>query len=127
MASVDDLPAGIDCAVLAIPRQGVLDSVRACGRKGVGGVIIFSAGFAESGDAGKAEQEELARIARESGMIIEGPNCLGMVNAVDGVALTFVATPKLEFHGPRGIARHFPEWRHGCRSRRRISRARSWN
>jgi acyl-CoA synthetase (NDP forming) len=104
LASMDDLPEGIDCAVLAIPRKGVLDSVRACGRKGVGGVIIFSAGFAESGDAGKAEQQELARIARESGMIVEGPNCLGMVNAVDAVVLTFVATPKLEFRGPRGIA-----------------------
>ena len=103
MASVDDLPTGVDCGVLAIPRQGVLDAVRACGRKDFGGIIIFSAGFAESGDAGKAEQEKIARIARESGMIIEGPNCLGMVNAVDGVALTFVTTPKLEFRGPRGV------------------------
>ncbi len=104
VASVDVLPSGIDCAVLAIPREGVLDSLRACGRKGVGGVIIFSGGFAESGDTGKAEQQELARIARESGMIVEGPNCLGMVNTVDGVALTFVATPNSEMNGPRGVA-----------------------
>ena len=102
--SVDDLPAGVDCAVLAIPKAGVLDAVRTCSRKRVGGVIIFSAGFAESGETGKAEQAELADIARETGMIIEGPNCLGMVNAVDGIALTFVNTPKLSFRGSRGVA-----------------------
>lgn len=104
VASVDDLPFGVDCAVLAIPKAGVLEAVRACGRRGVGGVIIFSAGFAESGEQGVAEQAELTRIARDSGLVIEGPNCLGMVNAVDGIALTFVTTPPLEFRADKGVA-----------------------
>jgi acyl-CoA synthetase (NDP forming) len=103
VASIEALPHGVDCAVLAIPKAGVLDAVHACAARGIGGVVIFSAGFAESGDAGKAEQEELARIAHDSGMMIQGPNCLGMVNAIDGIALTFVTTPKLSFSRQRGV------------------------
>lgn len=93
LKSIDNLPPGVDAAVLAIPRTGVLDAVSALARRKVGAVVIFSSGFAESGEAGRAEQREIARIAAEHGMVIEGPNCLGLVNHVNGVALTFVETP----------------------------------
>lgn len=93
LKSIDDLPPGVDAAVLAIPRAGVLDAVAALARRKVGAVVIFSSGFAESGEAGRAEQREIAGIAAGHGMVIEGPNCLGLVNHVDGVALTFVQTP----------------------------------
>jgi acyl-CoA synthetase (NDP forming) len=102
--SIDDLPEGVDCAVLAIPRVAVLDSVRACARRGVGGVVIFSAGFAEGGESGREEQKEIGRIAREHGMVVEGPNCLGLVNYVDGIALTFVQTPPRLLEGRPGLA-----------------------
>ena len=90
--AVDDLPEGVDAAVLAIPGAAVLPTIRALAARGVGAAVIFSAGFAEGGEEGTAAQRELARIAAESGMIIEGPNCLGLTNYVDGVALTFVET-----------------------------------
>lgn len=90
--SVDELPEGVDTAVLAIPGAAVLPTIRALAARGVGAAVIFSAGFAEGGEEGMAAQRELARIAAESGMIIEGPNCLGLTNYVDGVALTFVET-----------------------------------
>lgn len=93
VASIDDLPHGVDAAVLAIPRAAVLDTVRALAANGVGAAVIFSAGFAEGGPEGRAEQDEIARIASESGMVIEGPNCLGLVNFVDGVPLTFIELP----------------------------------
>ena len=93
LASVDDLPEGVDAAVLAIPRAAVLDTVRALARRKAGAAIIFSAGFAETGAEGFAEQRELARIAAEADMTIEGPNCLGLVNFVDGLPLTFVELP----------------------------------
>ena len=93
VASVDDLPEGIDVAVLAIPRAAVLDAVRGLASRKAGAAIIFSAGFAETGAEGLAEQRELARIAVEADMAIEGPNCLGLVNFVDGVPLTFVELP----------------------------------
>jgi acetate---CoA ligase (ADP-forming) len=92
VTSIDTLPEGIDCAVLAIPRDGVLDAATACARRKVGSLIIFAAGFAESGELGRAEQEKLAEIARHHRMVIQGPNCLGMVNYVDGIPLTFVVT-----------------------------------
>jgi acetate---CoA ligase (ADP-forming) len=104
VASVDQLPPAVDCALLAIPRAGVLEAVRACARSQVRGVIIFSAGFAESGAQGRADQEELARIARENDMAIEGPNCLGMVNYVDGTPMTFVAGPVAKLGDRKGVA-----------------------
>ena len=92
LASVDDLPEGVDVAVLAIPQPAVLDAVRALARRKAGAVVIFSAGFAEGGAEGLAQQEEIARIAQAAGMVIEGPNCLGSINYLDRVPLTFVDT-----------------------------------
>ncbi|MGH8297072.1 MAG: CoA-binding protein, partial [Steroidobacteraceae bacterium] len=103
LKSIEDLPPGVDAAVLAIPRAGVLPALEALGRRGVGAVVIFSSGFAEGGDAGRAEQHEITRIAAEHNMLIEGPNCLGLVNHVDGVALTFVETPATPLGERAGI------------------------
>jgi acyl-CoA synthetase (NDP forming) len=101
--SVHDLPFGVDCVVLAIPAAGVLDAVKGCAERGVGGVVIFSAGFAELGPAGKAVQDEIGAIARASGMAVEGPNCLGYVNYADGIVITFSVTEPHPLSGP-GIA-----------------------
>jgi acyl-CoA synthetase (NDP forming) len=92
--SIEALPDGVDVAVLAIPRTAVLDSVRQLGARGVGGAIIFSAGFAEGGEEGLAEQREIARVASEAGMVMMGPNCLGMINFMADIELTFVGMPK---------------------------------
>ncbi len=90
--TVDELPEGIDCAVLAIPRPFVLDTVRGLAARGCGAVVIYSAGFSEAGEEGMKEQLELGEIARQHGMVIEGPNCLGCTNYVARVPLTFVET-----------------------------------
>lgn len=104
LPSVDALPDGVDVAVLAIPRAFVLDTIRGLAARGVGSAIIFAAGFAEDGEAGMAEQAEIGRIAAESGIVIEGPNCLGMVNHVDGVPLTFVETAIVPPAGRRSVS-----------------------
>ena len=103
LASIEQLPPGVDAAVLAIPRAGVLEALAGLVRRQVGSVVIFSAGFAEDGESGRAEQREIARIAAEHGLLVEGPNCLGLVNHVDGVALTFVETPCAPLEGRPGI------------------------
>ena len=95
LAGIDQLPDGVDAAVLAIPGPAVLAAVRALAARGVGAAIIFSAGFAEGGEEGLAAQAEVARIAREHGMVVEGPNCLGFTNYVAGVPLTFVEMPPI--------------------------------
>jgi len=90
--SVEELPEGIDCAVLAIPRPFVLDTVRQLAARKCGAVVIYSAGFSEAGEEGMRDQLELGAIAAEHGMVIEGPNCLGCTNYVARVPLTFVET-----------------------------------
>lgn len=103
LPGIEALPEGVDAAVLAIPRAGVLDAVRALAARKVGGVVIFAAGFAEGGAEGLAEQEEIGRIAQEAGMVVEGPNCLGLVNYVDRIPLTFVETTAVPPAGRRAI------------------------
>ena len=92
LGTIDDLPNGVDCAVLAIPGRAVLGAASECARRGVRSLIVFSSGFAESGPEGLALQNQLADLARSQNMIIQGPNCLGLVNHVDRVPLTFVRT-----------------------------------
>jgi acyl-CoA synthetase (NDP forming) len=104
LGSISELPDGVDCAILAIPAASIVDAVRECAQKHVGSAIIFSAGFAESGQSGAADQAKLARIAHEYGMVVEGPNCLGMVNYLDGIPLTFVMTPPQEKRDIPGAA-----------------------
>ncbi|HEX8902133.1 acetate--CoA ligase family protein [Vitreimonas sp.] len=104
IGSIDELPDGVDAAVLAIPKAGVLEAVEALARKRVGGAVIFSAGFAEGGAEGFSEQKSLATTADDAGMALLGPNCLGFVNNVAGVALTFVQTPAAQLKEGRCAA-----------------------
>lgn len=91
--AIADLPEGVDAAVLAIPGPAVREAVRVLAARGAGAAVIFAAGFAEGGEEGLAAQREVAEIAAAQGMVILGPNCLGMTNFVAGVPLTFVETP----------------------------------
>jgi len=81
--SLDDLPEPVDAVVVAIPAGGVPDVVRAAGRRGCGGVVVFAAGFAEAG--GAALQAELVDAA--AGLPVIGPNCDGLVAFHAGAAL----------------------------------------
>jgi acetate---CoA ligase (ADP-forming) len=81
-ADVGGLPGPVDTAFLAIPAEAAVQAVRDCARAGMKAVIVGSAGYAESLDAGGAErQRELQRIAAEEGIRIVGPNCNGVYNA----------------------------------------------
>jgi acetate---CoA ligase (ADP-forming) len=89
VGSIDELPDGIDVAVLAVPRQASIDAVKACVRRKIGAALVFASGFAEMDEAGRADQDEMARIATEAKLALCGPNCIGLVNLTDRVALTF--------------------------------------
>ena len=76
------LPEPVDTAFLAIPAEAAVQAVRDCARAGLKAVIVGSAGYAESLDAGgEQRQRELRRIAREAGIRVVGPNCNGVYNA----------------------------------------------
>ena len=104
LPSVAAMPEGVDCAVLAIPRAGVLQALEECARRRVGAAVIFSGGFAESGEEGRKEQLRIGQIARESGMVIQGPNCLGVVNYIDRVPLTFISLPAEAYNDGPAVA-----------------------
>jgi len=87
--SIDDLPLGVDAVVLVVPEAVVVDSVAACARRQAGSAVVFASGFAETGGEGKAKQDRMTAIARDSGLMVLGPNCIGFRNFADGVALTF--------------------------------------
>jgi acyl-CoA synthetase (NDP forming) len=89
VGSIDELPEDIDVAVLAVPRQGSIDAVKACVRRKIGAALVFASGFAEMDEAGRVDQDEMARIAAEAKLALCGPNCIGLVNLTDRVALTF--------------------------------------
>jgi len=86
---IDDLPHGVDAAVLVIPQTAVIDAIAACGRRGIGAAIVFASGYAEVGDAGRTEQERLAAAAKAANIAILGPNCIGLCSFGIGAALTF--------------------------------------
>ena len=86
---VEDIPGTADCAIFAVPAPAVIPSLRACAAKGVKAAILFSAGFAELGEDGKAMQRELVEAAKQAGVRILGPNCLGAFNAHSGLMGTF--------------------------------------
>ncbi len=87
--SVEALPVAADMAVIAVPAKDVLANVEALGRRGIRSVVIFSSGFGEMGDAGRAMEEALVEKARALNMVLCGPNCLGFVNAFDNLYPTF--------------------------------------
>jgi len=79
--SIAELPEGIDLAIVIVPAAKVKEAVVELGRKGVKAAVIESAGFAETGEAGKKLQDELLATARDLGMRLLGPNCVGVVNS----------------------------------------------
>ena len=80
MVRPEDLPRGLDLALVSLPARGVLPAVRALGARECRMCVILTSGFGETGDAGRAAQAEIEAIARTSKMRIVGPNCMGVVN-----------------------------------------------
>lgn len=104
-ASIAALPAVPDTAILAVPSHLTRQAVEECARAGVKSAIVFSAGFAETGEDGARLQADMVAIARSSGMRLLGPNCLGVFNPSVGYFGTFsvVLDNQLIAPGPVGI------------------------
>ncbi|MEE9284940.1 MAG: CoA-binding protein, partial [Dehalococcoidia bacterium] len=84
--SLAQVPEPVDYAVCAVPRSVAPRVVADCIAHNVGGVTLFTAGYAETGtEDGKAAQDQLFALAREAGMVLIGPNCMGLHNPSLGV------------------------------------------
>ena len=85
--SVEAIPDPIDLAVVAVPKPAVLEVLESCGRKGVGAVVLITAGFKEIGEAGAALERQAVAIVKHYGMRLVGPNCMGIINMDPAVRL----------------------------------------
>jgi acyl-CoA synthetase (NDP forming) len=85
--SIADVPDQVDLAFIVTPASHVAANVAECAENGVKAVVVISAGFGETGEAGRVLEEGLVEIARRAGMRIVGPNCMGLVNTDPEVRL----------------------------------------
>ncbi len=88
-ASIADLPEPPDVAIVAVPANIAVQAVSDLAKLGVKGVVMFTAGFAEVDEAGERAQSAMIAEARQSGMRILGPNCLGVFDSRLGYYATF--------------------------------------
>ncbi|KPI25211.1 CoA-binding domain protein [Actinobacteria bacterium OV320] len=101
--SVRDIAAPVDLAVVAVPAEQVPEAVTECGEHGVQGLVVLSAGYAESGPDGRERQRELVRHARAYGMRIIGPNAFGVINTSPEVRLNASLAPEMPRPGRIGL------------------------
>ena len=78
--SVTDIPDPVDLAVVTIPAEKVLSLIPEFKKKEIKNVLLISSGFGEIGAEGKALEYELVKKAREAGILIFGPNTMGICN-----------------------------------------------
>jgi acetyltransferase len=90
--SVKDVPKAVDLAIISTPAQTVLDVVEQCGKKGIKGILIISAGFKEIGAEGIALEKKLLDIKEKYGLRIIGPNCVGFVVPYLNLNATFIGS-----------------------------------
>ncbi|MDR3641603.1 MAG: acetate--CoA ligase family protein [Humidesulfovibrio sp.] len=91
LASVVDLPLGVDLAVVCLPREQALPEIEALAARGVRAAIVLAAGFRETGREGFLAEQELIRTAEKSGMLLLGPNSLGLINTARNLDVSFAA------------------------------------
>jgi len=78
--NVKDIAGPVDLAVIGIPASVVQGAVEDCAAKGVKGLVIITAGYAETGEEGRKLEEAIAKAVRASDMRLVGPNCIGIIS-----------------------------------------------
>ncbi|MDO8672941.1 MAG: CoA-binding protein [Dehalococcoidia bacterium] len=76
--NIKDVPGVVDYALVATPNSAALQVVSDCAEKGLAGISIYTSGFREVGEQGRALEREIVAVARRGGMRIIGPNCMGI-------------------------------------------------
>ncbi|HUW65688.1 MAG TPA: acetate--CoA ligase family protein [Spirochaetia bacterium] len=101
--SLLDVADEVDMAIIAIPAAMVPEAMEQCGEKGVRAAVIFTSGFAEVGPEGLVLQQKVADLARQKGVRILGPNCLGLINLTNSVMASFAGIVDAEPVTPRTL------------------------
>ncbi|MCU7941311.1 MAG: bifunctional acetate--CoA ligase family protein/GNAT family N-acetyltransferase [Candidatus Thiodiazotropha sp. (ex Cardiolucina cf. quadrata)] len=87
--SIEAINKPVELAVVATPAKTIPAIVQACGEHGVKTMVILSAGFRESGTAGRRLEDKIVELAKDYGMRFIGPNCLGLIRPDQGINITF--------------------------------------
>ncbi|MGA8850978.1 MAG: GNAT family N-acetyltransferase [Aeromicrobium sp.] len=101
--TVHDIPGEVDLAIVAVPAESVNDVVLDCAAKGVHGLVVISAGFAEEGEEGRKRQRALLGLSRSYGLRLIGPNCLGIINTDPDLKLNASLSPSMPPQGRVGF------------------------
>ena len=88
-SSLDDIEDTVDLAVIATPAPSIPGIVEACGEHGIKMILILSAGFRETGAAGRRLEDRVTQLAHRYGIRLMGPNCLGIIRPDKGLNITF--------------------------------------
>jgi acetyltransferase len=91
--SIGEVPGEVDLAVIVVPKEHVLEVAEECGAAGVKGLVVISAGFREVGGEGVGREKALVSVARNYGMRMVGPNCMGVLNTDPAVAMNATFAP----------------------------------
>jgi len=102
-AALRDIGEPIDLVVVVVPAAEVPGVVAECGELGVQGLVVISAGFAESGREGRLRQRELVASARAAGLRVIGPNAFGLINTDPAVRLNASLAPAMPERGRLGV------------------------
>jgi acetate---CoA ligase (ADP-forming) len=94
-----EVPDKVDLVFIVLPQAHVEDAVRQCVAAGARAACIITAGFSEAGRKGRDEEMRLAEVVRASGLLLAGPNTIGMVNAEIAMMGSFVNFPRWEQGG----------------------------
>jgi len=86
-SNVQSIEREIDLAIVIVPSKTVPQIIEECGKKGVKGAVIISAGFKEAGELGKKLESQVIEIARKHGIRLIGPNCVGFLNSDPKISL----------------------------------------
>ncbi|WTJ74294.1 GNAT family N-acetyltransferase [Kitasatospora sp. NBC_01539] len=101
--SLLDIPGPVDLALIAVPESAVPSVVADCGAHGVQGLVVLTAGYAETGPDGRDRQRALVRQARAAGMRVIGPNAFGLIGTDPEQPLNASLAPVLPDRGPFGV------------------------
>jgi acetyl coenzyme A synthetase (ADP forming)-like protein len=97
--TVSSIPDPLDLAIIVVPRGEVLGVVDDCGKKGVKGLVVITAGFSETGEEGKRFEAALGERVERYGMRMIGPNCMGVINTDPQVRMDATFAPTLPLTG----------------------------
>jgi acetyl coenzyme A synthetase (ADP forming)-like protein len=101
--SMSAIPDPVDLGVVMVPRGAVLGVVDECLEAGVKGLVVITAGFAETGEEGAELEHQLREKVRRAGVRMIGPNCMGVINSEPGISMNATFAPTPARRGPLGF------------------------